>query len=228
MARKKNQGADPVKQWTIVFDFGGVLSEGHDPVSAIHREVGGSAEPVGHAYWEQRPELDAGVISGAHYWTRVCEAAGISDPSAEEIQALQDADNRYWCTLAKGSRGLLHDLARNGVRLVLLSNAPAELGEYVRKQEWFEAFAFAVISAEEKVAKPDREIYEIVLDSVAHDTGGVSRPSKVLFFDDREDNVDAAKALGIDAHLWPRNGEGGAPGWEIARELIAERGIPLG
>ena len=114
--------------------------------------------------------------------------------------------------------------------MALLSNASAAFGEAVRKADWFEAFTLAVISAEERTVKPEREIYEVLLDVLAHETGGVRLPSAVIFFDDRAENVEAARALGIDAHLWPRNGdphpEGTELGVSIARRVLAERGVP--
>ncbi|WP_262426035.1 hypothetical protein [Brachybacterium sp. Z12] len=60
----------------------------------------------------------------------------------------------------------------------------------------------------------------------------MSIPSAVIFFDDREDNIEAARALGIDAHHWPRNGESADSdqvehGASIARRVLAERGVPL-
>lgn len=243
MARSRKT-ADPLSQLTVVFDYGGVLSEGYDPLPTIHRAVGGDREAVARAYWDTRKEFDAGHLSVYEYWAGICEAAGITDLSEEEAEDLQDLDNRYWGTIAGGSRELIHDLARNGVRLVLLSNTSASFGAYVREREWFEAFSFAVISAEEGVLKPEREIFDIVLETVAHETGGVSRPSTLIFFDDIDANVEAAKVLGIDAHLWPRNTGAGdsqmasaekndegatnvRPGWEVARSILAARGIPL-
>ncbi|MDO5644260.1 MAG: HAD-IA family hydrolase [Dermabacter sp.] len=229
MARKRSS-ANPVKQLTVVFDHGGVLSGGHDPIPDLHREVGGDLEALREAYWTARPAFDLGELSTLDYWISVLAAARNDEPSVEEIEHLQGVDNHYWGTLAPGARALIHDLARNGVRLVLLSNAPAAFGAYVRTQDWFEAFALAVISGEEHVTKPSREIYEIVLEAVAHETGGVARPSKVIFFDDRIDNVEAAREIGIDAHLWPRNGDeapDGESGWELAREILSARSIPM-
>ncbi|UQN31180.1 HAD family hydrolase [Brachybacterium kimchii] len=230
MSRKRRgtSAADP-KRITVVFDFGGVLSAGHDPVPTVHELLGGDAETVGEALWEHRGDYDAGRIDAAEYWGRVAAAAGIENLTETEVRELQSADNRYFLQLDQRSRELLHDLARNGMRMALLSNASAAFGEDVRRADWFEAFTLAVISAEEKLVKPDAEIYRILLDVLAHENGGVARPGDVVFFDDRADNVEAARALGIDAHLWPRNGEDGAAehGATMARRVLEGRGVPL-
>lgn len=216
---------------TVVFDFGGVLSAGHDPVPDLHELLGGDVGTLEQAVWAQRPAYDAGAVTAAEYWGAVAEAVGVEHLEDTEIAELQAADDRYFLRLDPAARALLHDLARNRVRLALLSNASEAFGASVRRADWFEAFGLAIISGEEKVTKPDPEIYQVLLDVLAHETGGVSVPSAVIFFDDRQDNVDAARALGIDAHLWPRNGEdpadGGEHGADRARRVLAERGIGL-
>lgn len=227
MSRKRRTPARP----TVVLDFGGVLSAGHDPVPDLHALLGGDPARISEALWGRRADYDLGRLTPEEYWREVAAAAGVEDLSAEEVAELQDADDRYFLRLDPDARALLHDMARAGLRLVLLSNASAAFGEAVRRADWFEAISFAVISAEEGVMKPDPEIFEILLQALAHETGGVAVPSSVVFFDDREDNVAAARALGIDAHLWPRNGaehpEGTRHGSEIAREVLAGRGIDL-
>ncbi|MFC0675738.1 HAD family hydrolase [Brachybacterium hainanense] len=227
MSRKRRTPPRP----TVVLDFGGVLSAGHDPVPDLHALLGGDAETLRRAVWEGRPAYDEGRIGRDEYWRGVASAAGLEDLSEEEIAELQEVDDRYFLRLDPLSRALLHDMARSGLRLALLSNASAAFGESVRRADWFEAMSFAIISAEERVAKPEPAIYRILLDVLAHESGGVAVPGSVLFFDDRQDNVDAARALGIDAHLWPRNGEahpdGVRHGSEIAREVLAGRGIVL-
>ena len=227
---KKSRRRTPPRP-TVVFDFGGVLSAGHDPVPDVHQLLGGDIDALREALWAQRPAYDAGASSAAEYWSAVAAAAGVQDLTEAEITELQQADNRYFLQLDPAARALIHDLARNGVRMALLSNASVAFGEAVRRADWFEAFTFALISGEELVVKPDREIYEILLDVLSHETGGVSIPSAVIFFDDRQDNVTAARALGVDAHLWPRNGEerpdDTVHGAQQARELLTARGVSL-
>lgn len=226
----KNRRRTPTRP-TVVFDFGGVLSAGHDPVPDVHELLGGDIETLRRALWAERPAYDAGTLTAVEYWGAVAAAVGVQDLSEAEVSDLQEADNRYFLRLDPAARALLHDLARNGVRMALLSNASVAFGDAVRRADWFEAFTFALISGDEKVVKPHREIYEIVLEVLAHETGGVSIPSAVLFFDDRSDNVDAARELGIEAHLWPRNGdqhpEGTEHGAQIARRVLEAWGISL-
>lgn len=227
MSRKRRTPSRP----TVVLDHGGVLSAGHDPVPDLHALLGGDPEALREAVWSHRPDYDAGRTGRGEYWRAVAAAAGIGDLTEEEVEDLQKADDRYFLRLDPDSRALLHDMARAGVRLVLLSNASEAFGEAVRRADWFEAMSFAIISGEEKVVKPDPEIYRILLEVLSHESGGVAVPRSVVFFDDRADNVEAARALGIDAHLWPRNGEqhpeGTRHGSEIAREVLASRGVVL-
>lgn len=230
MARRSARRTPP--RPTVALDFGGVLSAGRDPIDDICEIVGGDREAVARAYWDARPAYDRAAVTPAEYWGAVAAAGALGSADATVVEDLQDADDRYWLRLDPEARALIHDLARSGTRLVLLSNAPEPFGEAVRKADWFEAFTFAVFSGEERVAKPDAEIYEILLSALAHETGGVAQPRSVLFFNDREENVEAARRLGIDAHLWPGNdparGEGVPnPGVALAREVIAGRGIEL-
>lgn len=227
---KRNRRRTPPKP-TVVFDYGGVLSAGHDPVADLHELLGGEQTALEEALWRERGAYDRGDTTVAEYWGAVAASVGVEELSEEEVAELQKADNRYFLRMDPESRSLIHDLARNEVRMALLSNASEAFGEEVRRADWFEAFTLAVVSGEERAVKPERELYELLLDVLAHETGGVSIPSAVIFFDDRQENVDAAKERGIDAHLWPRNGdahpEGTEHGAAMARRVLAERGVPL-
>ena len=84
-------------------------------------------------------------------------------------------------------------LKADGCNVYLLSNFPKRLWE----KEEAEKFAFTklvdgkVISSFVRMIKPDREIYEYLLE-----TYGLN-PEESVFIDDRPKNVEAAKALGM-------------------------------
>ena len=57
----------------------------------------------------------------------------------------------------------------------------------------FDLFDDIVVSGAEGVAKPDREIFQILSRRLARPIGGV------FYVDDSARNVDAARAVGMDA-----------------------------
>ena len=57
----------------------------------------------------------------------------------------------------------------------------------------FDLFDDIVVSGAEGVAKPDREIFQILADRLEHPISGV------FYVDDSPRNVDAARAAGMDA-----------------------------
>lgn len=86
---------------------------------------------------------------------------------------------------------LVGDLKAAGYRLYVLSNMSREFIDYLRRFPVYAQFDGEVVSCEELVVKPERRIYEILLDRYA------LQPSETLFIDDREANIRAARALGI-------------------------------
>jgi putative hydrolase of the HAD superfamily len=87
---------------------------------------------------------------------------------------------------------LLPELKKQGYRLYFLSNFPMDLFEEVKTGYYFfKYFDGGVISAEAKASKPDRRIYEILMEKYN------LVPSQCLFIDDLEVNVKAAEAAGM-------------------------------
>src|SRR5690625_6010871 len=95
---KKNRRRTPPRP-TVVFDFGGVLSAGHDPVPDVHELLGGDIETLRQALWAERPAYDAGACTAAEYWGAVAAAVGIQQLSETEVSEVQEADNRYFLRL---------------------------------------------------------------------------------------------------------------------------------
>lgn len=88
---------------------------------------------------------------------------------------------------------LLPGLKKQGYRLYFLSNFPMDLFEEVKTGYYFfKYFDGGVISAEAKSSKPDRRIYEILMEKYN------LVPNQCLFIDDLEVNVKAAEASGMN------------------------------
>jgi putative hydrolase of the HAD superfamily len=83
------------------------------------------------------------------------------------------------------------------LKVVVLSNMPIEISRYMRQYApWFKYFDHVCFSAEVQLAKPDAAIFHACLKAVR------SRPEECLFIDDRAENVEAARALGMQALIF--------------------------
>ncbi|SDM11338.1 HAD family hydrolase [Maricaulis salignorans] len=96
-----------------------------------------------------------------------------------------------------GTAEAIEALAARGIPQYALTNLPAEWVEPVnRLYPAMRHMRDTIVSAHEGVIKPDRRIYEITAARLPHD------PADVIFFDDREANVIAAREFGFDSELF--------------------------
>lgn len=197
----------------MVFDIGGVLSAPEGAVPQVAATLGLPVDVVGPAYWHPRDAYDRG--GGLQdYWRAVGAALGLdlAGPGAAELDEL---DARRWGALRPAVEPLLDEVVTaartRGLRLALLSNAPASLAAVVRASRWASAFDVAVFSCDLRAAKPEAAVYTAVED-------GLRLPGEQLFLlDDRPVNVDAAAARGWRAHHWTGVADG--------RRALVEAGV---
>ena len=91
---------------------------------------------------------------------------------------------------------LLKKLKENNF-LVALNNEVKEWNEHrISKFKLKKYFELIISSCDVGVAKPEREIYEILLDKIK------ISPEEIIFIDNREENLIPAKNLGIKTHLF--------------------------
>lgn len=92
---------------------------------------------------------------------------------------------------------VLRDVREGGLPLYALTNWSAEVFPLARQRwEFLAWFDDIVVSGEERAIKPDREIYDVLVER----TG--LNPTNTVFIDDRAANVRAAERLGfITAHF---------------------------
>ncbi len=94
-----------------------------------------------------------------------------------------------------GSFELVEALHQRGVPLFAITNFGEELWERFRPTyPIFDRFADIVVSGTEKITKPDPAIYALAVRRFGH------APGEMLFIDDNEANVIAARQCGWLAH----------------------------
>ena len=91
---------------------------------------------------------------------------------------------------------LLKNIRKNSYKTYILSNAPLEIPEFLENANLIQYFDGQVISAEEKVSKPDRKIYNILLDRYN------LIPEESVFLDDKLENIQAAIQVNINGIVY--------------------------
>ncbi|WP_331766773.1 HAD family phosphatase [Embleya sp. NBC_00896] len=184
-------------EW-IVFDFGGVISTSPPDAAgaALARGVGVSQEELWAAYWINREAYDAGAIDAAGFWADLCARLDRPAPDGRRLDALMADDLAAWMHVDQGTVDLLAELAEQDVPLALLSNAPSGMARLIEEQPWSAVFRHRLFSADLGLTKPDPRIFGRLCERLD------ARPGDLLFVDDRPENLDAARALGIESVLF--------------------------
>ncbi|MEU7576440.1 HAD family phosphatase [Streptomyces sp. NPDC041068] len=182
----------------VLFDMFGVIAchqsqDGKDRLAA----VAGVPEPAfWEAYWGLRQPYDRGDVTGPAYWRRVADALGV-DFDRERVARLVEADLASWSAVDDTMVALIEELAAGGRPIALLSNIPEELAaRYEERYSWLKHFQVCAFSCRIGHAKPEPGAYRWCLEALG------TEPGRVLFVDDREENIRAAEASGIRGHLF--------------------------
>lgn len=178
----------------IVFDFGGVLMD-WDP-RYMYRKVFQSEEEM--EYFMQHichSKWNAQFDKGLPFQEGIDERIEKFPKYKKEIQMYKDR----WIEMMGGDipkhSKLVYELIPN-YRLFGLTNWATDTFRLVYKQySFFKEFEGIVISGEEKVIKPDPEIFNILLKR--YDI----KSNECLFIDDNDENISTAKELGFET-IW--------------------------
>jgi len=174
----------------ILFDFGGVLMRTHDY--------------TGRRKWEARLGLEKGGLEAIVFASDVSVRGMVGEGSMEDAwqhvadtfrlgpEALAELQDDFWSG-DHIDQELLDFLAglRPQYKTGLLSNAWDNARQLFTQFGLDQVFDVMVISAEERMAKPDPRIYHTILDRLE------VRPEEAVFVDDMAVNVEAARALGM-------------------------------
>jgi putative hydrolase of the HAD superfamily len=178
----------------VLFDYGEVLSLPQAPADqlAIEEEVGQSGPEFWSTYWQHRPGYDRGETAVRDYWSSVLGF----QPQQAKLERLIELDIASWLRPNPASLAAATRAAERGLRLAILSNAPHEVADAVDAAAWAQAFSPRLFSCRLRATKPERDVYVAALKALD------AAPSQVTFFDDRHDNVSAARQAGMSAHVF--------------------------
>jgi 2-haloacid dehalogenase len=177
----------------VVFDLGGVLID-WDPRLLYRKLLADEAAVEEFLATVCTPEWNAEQDRGRPFAEAVAELVERHPAHAAAITAYHERWTEMLGGEIPGTVAVLAELRAAGVPLYALSNWSAETFRLTRGRfpflEWFDGL---VVSGEEGVTKPDRRVFELLIERF----GLV--PAATLFVDDSAANVTAARDLGLDA-----------------------------
>jgi putative hydrolase of the HAD superfamily len=183
-----------VKIEAILFDLGKVIVDFNfeTSVQALHSCCSISRDRFEQVLWDEAwiRRYEMGEISTGDFHAYLCESASLTMPLADFESAWSSA----FLPDPLVSYELLSTLKRN-YPLILVSNINEAHFEFIQsKYSALDYFDQLVLSYEVGSLKPDHKIFEHAIDIAG-------RPAEALFFtDDREENILAARKLGIHGH----------------------------
>ena len=188
----------------VVFDFGGVMTvspkDDDWPVYAYCAKFGVDRAAVDRGWQRYRNLWDGGFISFAELYGRTFADAGVAIGAAQ-LDDLWELDAADWFrTMRTDTLALMRRLKASGKKLGILSNLSPESYERLfvpRCAEYRALLDAEVISGLELLYKPEEPIYRLMERRMG------LPPARLIFLDDTEANVLAARAFGWRAEVYP-------------------------
>jgi 2-haloacid dehalogenase len=204
----------PDRPGAVVFDLGNVLID-WDPHPAIAAAVGDdeaarflASDDFDFGAWNHEQD------SGREFEESERAAVARVPHWREHILSYRVNFDRSLIGEIAATVDVLRDLHAAGVRLLALTNWSAELFPVARRRfDFLELFEDIMVSGEERLAKPDPRIFELLTER-----SGLP-PGACVFVDDKPENVEAARAAGLDGIVFFDDG--------TLREQLRERGLPV-
>lgn len=180
----------------IIFDLGRVLVKFN--VRNLFRKIITTEEEIDYflqniCTWEWHIQQDL-----------VQDTSQVSAPLVQQFPKYQEAIEAFYGRFLEMIEGtyeknvkLAMDLKQKGYPIYVLSNFPGDqYDKYEKHNSFLQIFDDKIISGHVGLAKPDIKIYQLAIDKF-HLT-----PERSLFIDDKIENIEGAKQLGIQTiHL---------------------------
>ncbi|MCR4693526.1 MAG: HAD family phosphatase [Firmicutes bacterium] len=186
----------------VIFDYGNTIVE-FEPMNIVKRfgitdnaDANILCEKVfDRKYWDK---LDSDDISQEEFIN------GVLSELPQRLHSIATDICNNWITnlpFIQGMDELIYKLKQDGYKIYLLSNISKHFAENSDKIKIFKRFDGLVFSGAIGLIKPNRDIFEYILDKYS------LTPSETLFIDDNKDNVATAEGMGIKSLLFDGNSE---------------------
>ncbi|WP_326729593.1 HAD-IA family hydrolase [Streptomyces phaeochromogenes] len=195
----------PTDRHIVLFDLFGVIAR-HQRPGALAKMAARCHAPTDAfttAYWACRPPYDAGRQSAPEYWTAVLRSLSVDvglDVEADTIEELRLADIDSWSRVDNRMVAYVQSLRqplRAVTEVALLSNIPSDHADvFLTAQPWLHTLDHVAFSGKIKAAKPAPAAFLHCVIAMR------AAPADFLFVDDREENVRAAQAVGMNGHVF--------------------------
>ena len=183
----------------IVFDMGKVLLE-YDPYQACYRHAGDVEKAKAlkwaifdHPDWQGK--IDSGLLYEDEYLLEVQDRLETPELKKLAAQVLSD----WWLDSLfpkQGMKQLLENLLEKGYRLYVLSNCGYRFRDFEYKIPCAERFSGMLVSAEEKLLKPDAAVFQRLCEKFG------LQMDECVFVDDLQKNADGAVAAGMQGYCF--------------------------
>ena len=181
----------------IIFDLGGIV---------VPRSAGRIMARVAHelglpaARWAEAMSVYQDATTRGKLTLRQVYGAALHDlsldASPEALLSLHLQVYRELCTQPDAGVVALINRLKAKWQVACLTNTEPEIARICRETGLYSYFHRAYLSVDLGLKKPDREIYEAVLADTE------CQPDRMVFVDDREENVEGARLAGMHALLF--------------------------
>ena len=198
----------------IIFDMGGVLID-YNPEKLLYgmfdKETADILlkEVFRNPLWADK---DRGIITPDEIMQKV--KGVIPDSVFDKTSEMVDNFYPYMPPFER-MYGFVESLKAKGYGIYLLSNASSDFHERRSGIPALSLFDGVIISADHKLLKPEKEIYEKLYETFD------LKPEECFFIDDVQANIDGAAATGMQGHCY-YHGD-----LEILKAAMIEKGIEI-
>lgn len=183
----------------VIFDFGNVIGEwNEDKIAANYAENNEEKEILKKVIFKSDEwlKLDSGVLTYQEAIPIFKEK--LPDNLKEKVEEIMSTW-REKMSINKDICGLIKRLKEHDYKVYLLSNAHVPMYEYVKNLEIGKCFDGILISAIEKMMKPNEEIYYRLFEMFG------LLPEECFFIDDNEKNIISSRKCGMNGHIFDMN-----------------------